>query len=647
MTNNGFIKVACSSPKVRVGDTVYNTAQIMQIMTEAKDQKTSVLLFPELSITGYTCGDLFFQRQLQDSALIGLSNIIEHSLYMDMLVAVGLPLWVNNSLFNVMALVLNGEILGIVPKTYLPTYNEFYEQRWFSSATLLLDEDVFIFNDYVPIGNNIIFTHKSIPEFKLGIEICEDLWTPIPPSTTLALGGATILLNGSGSNDLIGKHQYREQIVSTQSAKTISAYMYASCGYGESSTDVVFSGQCLIYENGVKLSENQRFTMDGSISYSDIDLERLIHDRCKIGTYADGQLHLKDHTIREVMFDMVLKETPLDRFVNPHPFVPADVATRDIRCEEIFAIQRNALAKRLEHIGQPKAIIGISGGLDSTLALLVTVKAFDLLQRDRKDIIAVTMPGFGTTDRTYNNAIDLMEKLGVTTREIDIKPACLQHFKDIGHDISNHDLTFENVQARERTQILMDLCSVDGGIVIGTGDLSELALGWATYNGDHMSMYAVNVSIPKTLVRYLIQWVAKTSMDVSTAKILMDIFDTPVSPELLPPDSDGEIAQKTEEVVGPYELHDFYLYNMLRFGFTPQKIYQLALHAFKNTYEPAVLLKWLKVFYKRFFSQQFKRSCIPDGPKVGSINLSPRGDWRMPSDACVRIWMDTLDQITV
>jgi len=647
MKTYGFIKVGCASPRNKVGDCAFNTDQILEQMSLAKEEKAAILLFPELAITGYTCGDLFFQSLLQKKALDSLEKIKIHSQYMDLLTIVGLPILINNAIYNVMAVILNGQILGIIPKTFMPNYNEFYEQRWFKSANNLLDEDIHILGEWVPIGNNILFSHDSIPNLKIGVEVCEDLWTPIPPSTALALNGATILLNGSASNDLIGKHQYREQIISTQSGKTISAYLYASCGYGESSTDVVFSGQCLIYENGYLLNQNNRFELESTLIYSDIDINRLSHDRSRITTFSDSQQSIHHLPCREVIFDMALKDAPLTRTFSPTPFVPDNKDDRNFRCEEIFAIQRNALAKRLEHIGTPKAIIGVSGGLDSTLALLVTIKAFDVIGRDRKDIIGVTMPGFGTTDRTYLNAIKLMQLLGVTIKEIDIIPACKQHFIDIDHDINVHDLTFENSQARERTQILMDLCSVLGGIVIGTGDLSELALGWATYNGDHMSMYGVNSSIPKTLVRYLVEWVAHTAMDDKTTKVLLDILDTPVSPELLPPTSEGEISQKTEEVVGPYSLHDFFLYYMLRFGYEPDKIYFIAVLAFKDLYDKETILKWIKVFYTRFFSQQFKRSCIPDGPKVGSINLSPRGDLRMPSDASARIWLEALDTITI
>lgn len=647
MNNYGFIRVASASPEIKVGDTDYNQSNIIKLIDEAIEKKATIIGLPELCITGYTCSDLFFQKTLLDNAKQSLIDVKKYSTAKPIVIVLGLPFKVSNAIYNCAALISNGKILGLVPKTFLPNYNEFYEKRWFTSAVNLLEEHVYIDGETVPVGTDLIFSHRYFDDFKIGIEVCEDLWTPIPPSTLLALKGATIIVNPSASNDLVGKSSYRKQLIASQSAKTISSYIYSSCGFGESTTDVVFGGQCLIYENGHKLSENHRFSLASTMITADIDMDKLIADRIKLTSTADSNFQVTDKILREIYFDFSLPEFDIDRFIDPHPFVPNDKSKRDIRCEEIFAIQTTALAKRLVHIGCQKVIIGISGGLDSTLALLVCVKTYDKLKMDRRNIIGVTMPGFGTTDRTYNNAITLMKQLGITIKEISIKDACIQHFEDIGHDVNIHDLTYENSQARERTQILMDLCSVEGGIVIGTGDLSELALGWATYNGDHMSMYAVNTSIPKTLVRHLVDWVSSHQLDETTKTVLLDVLDTPVSPELLPPDETGNIQQKTEEVVGPYELHDFFLYNLVRFGYAPDKIFFLGKLAYNNTYDDATILHWLKVFYKRFFSQQFKRSCMPDGPKVGSINLSPRGDWRMPSDAVVTGWMNVLNDIDV
>jgi NAD+ synthase (glutamine-hydrolysing) len=645
MYNNGFIRVASATPKIKVGFCNYNLEQIKNLVTSAIDDNVSLVVFPELCITGYTCGDLFFQRKLQDEAINSLVKLKNFSINKDIIIIVGAPVNINNSIFNCGCVISNGSIIGIVPKTYLPSSNEFYERRWFSSSVNLLDKDIIIDNEVIPLGTDLIFSHTNHSEFKFGIEICEDLWSPLPPSSNLAVNGATIIVNPSASNDLVGKSSYRKELLSQQSARTISSYIYSSCGFGESTTDVVFGGHCLIYENGIKLKESPRFQLESNYITSDIDLDKLTADRIKSTAFRDACILVKENLVREVFFNLHLPDYTIERFVDPHPFVPNDINKRTKRCEEIFSIQTFGLAKRISHIGCNKAIIGISGGLDSTLALLVTVKTFDLLKINRKNIIGVTMPGFGTTDRTYNNAVTLINNLGITLKEISIKDACLQHFKDINHDSTLLDITYENSQARERTQVLMDLSNKENGIVIGTGDLSELALGWATYNGDHMSMYAVNSSIPKTLVRYLVDWVANTQVDEITRTILMDILDTPVSPELLPPDLEGNIIQKTEEVVGPYELHDFFLYNVVRFGFSPKKIYYIANLAFSGLYEKEIILYWLKTFYKRFFSQQFKRSCLPDGPKVGSICLSPRGDWRMPSDAAVNLWMDELNTL--
>lgn len=641
--NEGFIRVSAATPNIKIANCSYNVMQIKNCIKDAVSSDVSLIVFPELCLTGYTCADLFFQQQLLNDALNSLIDIKHFSKNQNIAIIVGLPIKVLNGLYNVSAFILDGTIYGLVPKSFLPTYNEYYEHRWFASSRELIDQDIIIDNEIVPIGTDLIFSHSETDAFKVGIEICEDLWTPLPPSTLLALNGATVIANTSASNELVSKIDYRKQLISSQSAKTISAYIYSSAGFGESTTDVVYGGHCLIYENGSLLAENKRFQLESNMTITEIDCEKLQSDRVKMTTFRDSVHHVKNAVYREISFDMQLPVITISRRIDPHPFVPQNKEQRDVRCEEIFSIQTSALAKRISHIGCDTVVIGVSGGLDSTLALLVCAKTFELLNKDSKNIIAVTMPGFGTTDRTYNNAVSLIKKLGATLKEISIKDVCIQHFKDIDHNINVHNTTYENGQARERTQILMDLSNKENGIVIGTGDLSELALGWATYNGDHMSMYGVNVSIPKTLVRYLVDWVAKTAMDKETGEILNDILLTPVSPELLPPDAEGKIQQKTEEVVGPYELHDFFLFNMLRYGFNPRKILLLAENAFKETYSKEVILKWLKTFYKRFFSQQFKRSCMPDGPKVGSICLSPRGDLRMPSDADVSSWLNTLE----
>jgi NAD+ synthase (glutamine-hydrolysing) len=646
MKNNGFVRVASAMPAIKVADCQYNTNQIIKLIDDIYKDKASLIVFPELAITGYTCGDLFFQQRLLADAKECLIAIKHHSKEKDAVIIVGLPLVVGNNLFNVAAVICKGSILGFIPKSFLPNYNEFYEQRWFSSANLLLDDEIIFDNEIIPIGTNIIFSHQQYDLFKIGVEICEDLWTPIPPSTYHALNGAMIMANLSASNDLVGKSGYRKSLLANQSARLLSAYIYASSGFGESTTDIVFGGHQLIYENGSLLKENTRFSFESNYLIADVDLDRLKTDRLKMTSYGDSNLQVHNISYREVYFDLDLPSIQVNRFVDKHPFVPSETHKRAMRCEEIFSIQTTALAKRLTHINCKHVVIGLSGGLDSTLALLVCVKTFDLLNIPRKNIICVTMPGFGTTDRTYQNALSLGKGLQTTLREIPIAKACELHFESIGHDINIHDITYENTQARERTQILMDLSNKENGIVIGTGDLSELALGWATYNGDHMSMYGVNVSIPKTLVRYLVEYVMLTDSFIATKEVLQDILLTPVSPELLPPDKGGKIAQKTEEVVGPYELHDFFLYNMLRFGYTPTKVYMLAKLAFKDDYDDGTILKWLKIFYKRFFAQQFKRSCMPDGPKVGSICLSPRGDLRMPSDAVASSWLNEIEHIS-
>ena len=642
MIHNGYVRIATASPSLKVADISYNKQQIKEQIIEAVNKKINIIVFPELCITGYTCSDLFFQNELLNKVEESLIDLALFSDDLPIVFSVGAPLRNNGQLFNCSILICQGNILGVVPKTHLPNYNEFYEQRWFSSAYNLDNTTITISDTEIPFGTEIIFQHASIRELKIAVEICEDLWVPIPPSSFSALAGATIILNNSASNEIVGKSNYRKQLIKQQSARTMTAYAYCSSGFGESTTDLVYGGHCLIYENGVALNENKIFSMEPTLIYSDIDLELISHDRMQKNSYYDINL-TKDYAIVE--FEMPINEPELNRIVHPYPFVPKNDNAKESHCKEIFSIQTLGLAKRLQHIGCDKVVVGISGGLDSTLALLVCVKTFDLLNLDRKNIIGITMPGFGTTDRTYTNAIKLMEQLGVDIREISIKDACLQHFRDIGHDPSVHDVTYENVQARERTQLLMDISNKEEGIVIGTGDLSELALGWATYNGDHMSMYAVNTSIPKTLVRYLIGWISETQVKEEASEILKDVMDTPVSPELLPPSKDGTIKQKTEDLVGPYELHDFFLYQIMRYGFAPKKVYFLACIAFKGEYSNETILKWLKKFYWRFFSQQFKRSCLPDGPKVGSICISPRGDWRMPSDAVANLWLSELDNL--
>lgn len=630
----GFVKVAAVTPKVKVADTSYNGECIRCLMKETVEKGAKVVVFPELCITGYTCSDLFWQDKLLLQAKEELIEIAKSSKKLDGIFFVGLPLEINGKLYNVAAAISEGKILGIVPKQYLPNYNEFYEQRHFKSGTELCTE-IKIGDDEVTVDCDLIFACEQMPKLKIGVEICEDLWVPNPPSIQHAMDGATIIVNPSASDEITGKSIYRKELVAGQSARLVCGYIYASAGDGESTQDVVYSGHNIIAENGQVLAESERFT--NQIVYSEIDVARLEADRRRMTTFDTQEGNF-------VPFSLKMKKTKLTRYIDPSPFVPGNKADRDRRCDEILMIQAMGLKKRLEHTGCKSAVIGISGGLDSTLALLVTVRAFDLLGIEHKNIAAVTMPGFGTTDRTYDNAVNLIKCLGAEFIEVDIKNAVNIHFKDIGHDASVHDVTYENGQARERTQILMDLANKKNGMVIGTGDLSELALGWATYNGDHMSMYAVNASVPKTLVRHLVRYYADTCGSELLEKTLLDVLDTPVSPELLPPEN-GQISQKTEDLVGPYELHDFFLYNMMRLGFEPEKIYRLAKIAFKGTYDDEFILKWIKTFYRRFFAQQFKRSCLPDGPKVGTVAVSPRGDWRMPSDACVRIWMDEIDSL--
>ena len=641
--NYGFVKVAAAVPHVVVADCKENEQSIESQILIADSKGAQVVVFPELCLTGYTCGDLFAQQLLLEEAELALMQIMNNTRHLDIISIVGLPVSQGDRLLNGAAVLQHGRILGLVAKTFIPNYKEFYEQRWFSSASHLTSNSVQLCGHKVPVGNNLLF---DTPEFSFGIEICEDLWAPIPPSSVLSLMGAEVVFNLSASDDVIGKYHYLQQLVAQQSARNLSGYVYTSSGFGESSTDLVFSGKCFIYENGVKLADNERFSFEEQLVVSEIDVDRMRMERRVNRTFADCCEQLKDPLNVIHINTEQTKEHSLDltRHVDPLPFVPKGAAL-DENCNEAFGIQVAGLAKRIQHTHAKTAVLGISGGLDSTLALLVCVKTFDKLGLPRKGILGVTMPGFGTTDRTYNNAISLMQSLGVTIREINIKDACLQHFKDIGHDPDVQDVTYENSQARERTQILMDLANQTGGLVIGTGDLSELALGWATYNGDHMSMYAVNVSIPKTLVRHLVSWTSKQGIDERSQEILTDILNTPISPELIPADENGEISQVTEDLVGPYELHDFFLYYFMRFGYHPGKIYFLAMRAFEDKYSNEIIKKWLMVFFRRFFSQQFKRSCMPDGPKVGSVAISPRGDWRMPSDASSALWLKEIETL--
>lgn len=634
----GFIKVAAASPALRVADCRYNAEQSVAAMQRAAAAGVRLLVLPELGLTGYTCGDLLLQPVLQQGALHALQTLLAVSAGLPMTTVAGLPLEVEGKLYNCAAVLHGGKILGVVPKTNLPNYGEFYEARWFTPAPAEA-KAISLLGQQVPFGTDLLFCCRELPEYKLAVEICEDLWVALPPSTRHVMAGATVIANCSASDETIGKAEYRRELITGQSARLMAGYLYADAGRGESTTDMVFAGHDLIAENGRLLAETALFTNEMIVT--EIDVHRLTAERRRTNTWraADSA----GYTI--IPFSLPAEVTTLTRLIDPHPFVPADSAERKQRCEAILTMQAEGLRRRLEHIGCPCAVLGISGGLDSTLALLVAVRALDLLGRPRTDMIAVTMPGFGTTHRTRSNAELLCEKLGVTLRTVSIAAAVRQHFKDIGHDESVTDTTYENAQARERTQVLMDIANQENGIVVGTGDLSELALGWATYNGDHMSMYGVNGSIPKTLVRYLVRHAAETCGDEALAAVLYDILDTPVSPELLPADEGGRIAQKTEDLVGPYELHDFFLYHFIRYGCPPQKLLYLAENAFAGRYDRAVILKWLRTFCRRFFQQQFKRSCLPDGPKVGSVTLSPRGDWRMPSDASAALWLREIDEL--
>lgn len=639
----GFVKVAAAVPHVQVADCFYNIEEIEKLMRQASEEGVQMITFPELSITAYTCLDLFTQQTLLNNAEKALLKLVSNTADLAIFTIVGIPLRTENRLINAAVVFQKGEILGVVPKTYLPNYKEFQEQRWFTSSTELQKSRISIAGKEYPLGSYLLFKSEQIVA---GIEICEDLWVPVPSSSLLAMQGANIIFNLSASNELIGKHNYLRSLICQQSARCMAGYVYASSGFGESSTDLVFAGNGIIAENGNLLAESARFTMKEQLVISEIDIESLQNDRQVNTSFMYGAYELlKNKASETIHFQLeTSKEFTLTRSIDPHPFTPSGEALAE-RCEEIFQIQIAGLAKRIAHTHAQTAVVGISGGLDSTLALLVTVMTFEALKIPREQIIGITMPGFGTTGRTYNNAVNLIHSLGVTLKEISIKEACLQHFKDINHDPTIHDVTYENSQARERTQLLMDVANKLNGLVIGTGDLSELALGWATYNGDHMSMYGVNGSIPKTLVKYLVEWIAQNKVDKASQATLLDIVDTPISPELIPADENGNIKQKTEDLVGPYELHDFYLYHFIRFGSSPAKIYFLAQKAFHGIYDNTTIKKWLYTFFRRFFQQQFKRSCLPDGPKVGSISLSPRGDWRMPSDAISKLWLSEIEQL--
>lgn len=621
----GYIRVAAAIPEVKVAHCEWNAAQITDLMQQAEQQQVEVLAFPELSVTAYTCADLFFQNELLEQAMTALQQILLSSCDLNVIVLVGMPLRIGQQLFNTAVVLQRGQMLAIVPKTHLPNHNEFYEKRWFAPASANSVKTVEILGQTVPFGTDLLVDYGPVT---LGVEICEDLWVPSPPSAQAALQGAGLLVNLSATNELAGKNAYLRQLIAQQSARTNAAYLYASAGFGESSTDVVYTGNALIAENGQLVAESERFSFSAQLVITEVDYDKLMAERMRNTNFFNDRHPVVYRRVNAIFGSVEFQG--FHRTVDPHPFVPAQ-DKMDEACEEIFSIQAAGLARRWAHTKAQSLVLGISGGLDSTLALLVCVRAADRLGYDRKRIIGITMPGFGTTDRTYTNAVALIRSLGVGFREISIREAALQHFSDIGHDASVHDVTYENTQARERTQILMNVANQTGGLVVGTGDLSELALGWATYNGDHMSMYGVNSGVPKTLVRYLVDWASQQE----ASAILQDILSTPVSPELLPAGHDGTISQKTEDIVGPYELHDFFLYYTIRFGFSPAKILFLALQAFQEVYDEATIRKWQDTFRRRFYSQQFKRSCMPDGPKVGSINLSPRGDWRMPSDASI------------
>ena len=637
----GYIKVAAAIPCVKVADIEYNLEQIETIISKAEKAGVEVVVFPELSITGYTCQDLFRQQILLDKAENAILQLLAYTRNLNIIAVVGLPIRIGSLLYNCAAVLQAGTILGLIPKTYLPNYNEFYEKRWFASASDLSPQIIYFANNHIEVTPEpIVF--RTCDGVGIGIEICEDVWAPLPPSNNLALAGAEIILNLSATNELLGKHQYLCSLLSQQSARMMCGYVYSSCGFGESTQDVVYGGNALIFENGRQISKAERFSLSPQIEIQQIDVELLRSERQNNTTFRTAQYGSKArfvdaHRAQNISFELM-------RDIDPHPFIPTKDYMND-SCEEVLGIQTMGLCKRLHHTHCNNVVIGISGGLDSTLALLVTVRAFDKLGLSRKGIIGVTMPGFGTTDRTHDNAVKLMDSLDISQREINISAAVSQHFSDIGHDILIHDVTYENSQARERTQLLMDIANQMSGLVIGTGDLSELALGWCTYNGDHMSMYGVNVGVPKTLVQYLINYISTTPSFSNQREILLDIIDTPISPELIPADNKGNIIQKTEDLVGPYELHDFFLFYFVRFNFRPSKIFMLAKKAFDSKYDDETIKHWLHIFLQRFFSQQFKRSCLPDGPKVGSVSLSPRGDWRMPSDASNIVWVKSIENI--
>jgi NAD+ synthase (glutamine-hydrolysing) len=641
MDRFGFARVSAASPEMRVGDCEFNRQKIVELIDRARSEGAEFLVFPELCITGYTCADLFRQSILLERAMDALMGIADHTRGSNMVVMAGLPLSVRGSIYNCAAVIQDGNILGIVPKSHIPGYNEYYETRWFAGAEELELSGIPIGGKMTPIGNDLLFTCENNIDLSFGVEICEDVWVPAPPSGYLAQAGAVLLFNLSASDEAVGKAEYRKSLVESQSARCNAGYVYADSNIGESTTDLVFGGHCIIAENGIIKAESERFHYESSMITYDIDVQGLLYTRSAMRTFKDDAAGL---AFREIPFRNDTVDRPdLLRQIEAHPFVPGNKELRDQRCREILSIQTSGLMKRLSHTGSGKAVVGISGGLDSTLALIVAMRTMDRLKLPANNVMAVTMPGFGTSGRTYQNAVDLAKGFGAELRVIDIKDACSRHFKDIGHDPEVRDTTYENVQARERTQVLMDLANKHNGIVVGTGDMSELALGWCTYNGDHMSMYGVNSGVPKTLVRYIIQWYADFEAGEDIRKILYDIIDTPISPELLPPSQNGDISQKTEDLLGPYEVHDFFLYHMIRWGASPAKILSLAVSAFKGAYGRDQLLGWLRVFCRRFFSQQFKRSCMPDGPKVGSISLSPRGDWRMPSDMSAAVWMKELE----
>jgi len=647
VTSFGFVRLGAAVPRVRVADCAANASGIVAQMRAADAAGVQLVVFPECALTGYSAHDLFHQQTLQDAACAALVRVCRETAKCAIAGVIGLPLAVDGQLFNCAAVIQAGRVLGIVPKSFIPGYKEFYEPRWFAPAARLVSETVAMNGMDVPIGTDLLFQADDMPSFIFGIEICEDLWSPVPPSSTQAVAGATVLVNLSASTELVAKAEYRRSLVLQQAGRCIAAYVFSSAGVGESTTDVVYSGHALVAENGIMLEEGERFGREPSLVVADADIERLVHDR-QVSTSFSAAAGQEVIGRRRIPFSARQPKwkRPLRRSVARHPFVPSDAAARDARCKEIFSIQAAALAKRLEHCRIERVVLGVSGGLDSTLALLVCVRAFDGLGVARRGITAVSMPGFGTSDRTHRNAKKLAGVLGVSTKEIDIRAACLQHFKDIGHEPSMHDIVFENAQARERTQILMDLANQLGAIHVGTGDLSELALGWCTYGGDQISMYNVNCGVPKTLVKYLVQWVAETQVSAAARVVLADVLATPISPELLPPDALGRIAQKTEAAIGPYELHDFFLYHMVRSGARPGKILMLARQAFGSAYSAKEVARWLRVFCTRFFASQFKRSCMPDGPKVGTVSLSPRGDWRMPSDAEAALWLDEIAAVS-